>query len=72
MWYWLKNLILFKWKLDWKLTKMCLFLIRKLNRCKDDRLADTIHELARRYQTRPQDGWIAPFDWDCWKQEGDM
>ena len=48
------------------LVKACLWLIGVFNRTKDRDLADILHEAAGRYQTRPQEGWVAPPDWACW------
>jgi hypothetical protein len=46
-----------------------LWLTPKICRHKDRSHARLLHDLAGRYQTRPQEGWSAPDDWDCWKGE---
>lgn len=49
-----------------RLTRLCIWLIRRLNRTKDNSLARELHELAGEYMTRPQDGWMPPLYWECW------
>jgi hypothetical protein len=41
--------------------------IARLNKHKDESLASKLHELAGKYQRRPQEGWRPPEDWQCWK-----
>lgn len=42
-----------------------------LCRSKDRTIATRLHELAGHYQTRPQEGWSAPPDWQCWRDEAE-
>lgn len=49
------------------ITRACLNIIAFCNKSKDDTLARMLHEKGGLYQTRPQDGWQAPMDWECWK-----
>ena len=45
------------------LASLCLRAIKMMCRYKDEGLASRIHELAGRYQKRPQEGWMPPDDW---------
>ncbi len=47
--------------------KVCLKVIAFFYRVKDNQLADKLHDFAGRYQSRPQEGWSPPKEWECWK-----
>ena len=45
------------------ITQLLIGVIKKINTCKDESLADLLHETAGRYQKRPKEGWSCPDDW---------
>lgn len=50
-------------------TEKALWLIQTVNRNKNEGLAEELHEIAGKYQRRPQEGWSPPSDWECWEAE---
>jgi hypothetical protein len=52
------------YKLQRTAVKLCLYTIRKICHSKDNGIANLIHETAALYDTRPQDGWKPPPDWE--------
>jgi hypothetical protein len=52
-----------KYWLQDHITRLLIDMIKKINPCKDESLADLLHETAGRYQKRPKEGWSCPDDW---------
>lgn len=52
-----------------RITNLAIWIIPIMNKTKNNWLANRLHELAGRYQTRPQEGWTAPSDWECWEDQ---
>jgi len=48
--------------------KVCMKVIHYFHGHKHNSLAIMLHDFAGQYQRRPQEGWKAPDDWDCWKE----
>ena len=41
-------------------ARLCVWLLKRVCKHKDEALAERLHEVAAEYQRRPADGWSAP------------
>jgi hypothetical protein len=55
-------------KINIFVVKCCVKVIRLVCKGKDNTIADMLHEAGGMYQSRPQNGWACPKDWDCWEE----
>jgi hypothetical protein len=54
----------FKYWLTVGIARVCCWVIRKTNRCKDRLLASILLDMAYLYDTRPPEDWEMPKGWD--------